>query len=69
MAASPHAHAVIRSIDVEPAKKVAGVKAVYVLPGRAPGFEVSYEGQPIAAVAAETSGQAAEGLAAIKIET
>jgi xanthine dehydrogenase YagR molybdenum-binding subunit len=68
MAASPHAHAVIKSIDIEPAKKVAGVKAVYVLPGRAPGFEVSYEGQPIAAVAAETSGQAAEGLAAIKIE-
>ena len=66
--ASPHAHAVIKSIDVEPAKKVAGVKAVYVFPGRAPGFEVRYEGQLIAAVAAETNGQAADGLAAIKVE-
>ena len=69
---SPHAHAMITSLDVEPAKKITGVKAVYVFPGRAPGdgddYELQWMGDPIVAVAAETARQAAEGVKAIKIE-
>ncbi|MBX3441912.1 MAG: xanthine dehydrogenase family protein molybdopterin-binding subunit [Planctomyces sp.] len=74
---SPYAHARIKAIDVEAARKVPGVKAVYVFPDRAPRtneetgepiyFEIEHEGQPIAAVAAETSGQADDGLRAIKV--
>lgn len=69
---SPHAHARIKSIDVEPAKKVAGVRGVYVFPNRAPTadaqFEILFEGLPIAAVAADNSAAAQEGVNAIKIE-
>ncbi len=68
---SPHAHAKITSIDVEPAKSVPGVKGVYVFPQRAPEgdtlYELNWEGDLIAAVAAETPAQAAQGVKAIKI--
>src|SRR5690606_5007142 len=69
---SPHAHAKNTALDVEPAKQVEGVKAVYVFPGRAPGdgedYEVQWMADPIVAVAAESARQAAEGVKAIKIE-
>ena len=64
----PHAHARIASLDVETAKKVDGVKSVHVFPGREPGLEIHFQGHPIVAVAAETPGQAAEGVSAIEIE-
>jgi xanthine dehydrogenase YagR molybdenum-binding subunit len=73
---SPHAHAKITAIDTEAASQLPGVKAVYVFPDRAPGndeqgalklFEVQYEGQPIAAVAAETRGQADDAVRAIRV--
>ena len=54
MLTSPHAHAKIKSIDVEPAKSVAGVHAVYVFPTGQAGAVMLFEGQPIAAVAADT---------------
>jgi len=71
VARSPHAHARIKSVDVGAAEKMPGVKAVYIVerilgpaemkvkpkvPGKYP--LVRYEGQPIAAVAAETPAQA-----------
>lgn len=65
---SPHAHARIASLDVEPAKQVAGVRAVYVFPGREAGMEIVFEGHPLVAVAADSSAQAQEGVNAIKIE-
>lgn len=65
---SPHAYAKITALDVEPAKKVAGVCAVYVFPGRQPGAAILFEGHPIVAVAAETPAQAADGVNAIRIE-
>ena len=61
---SPHAHALVRSVDTVGAERLAGVKAVLtpdnceLLPR-----EVRYAGQKIAVVAAEdryTAGQAAE---------
>jgi xanthine dehydrogenase YagR molybdenum-binding subunit len=68
----PHAHAVIKSLDVSGAKNVAGVKGVYVFPDRAPGdgddYLIQWEGDPIVAVAAETAAQALEGIQAIKVE-
>ena len=65
---SPHAHARIRSLDVDPARQVAGVRAIYVFPGRGPDMELFFEGHPLVAVAADTSAQAQEGVNAIKIE-
>ncbi|MFO1096229.1 MAG: molybdopterin cofactor-binding domain-containing protein, partial [Planctomycetaceae bacterium] len=65
---SPHASAKITSIDVEPAKKVAGVRGVYVFPGRKAGSQILFEGHPLVAVAADTPAQAADGVKAIKIE-
>lgn len=68
MLTSPHAHAKITSIDLEPAKSVPGVHAVYAFPTGQAGAEMLFEGQPIAAVAADTPAQAADGLKAIAIE-
>ncbi len=63
---SPHAHAKIKAIDVEPAKKMPGVKAVKVLMNA--GATLRYHGEDIAAVAAETEEQARDAVRAIKIE-
>lgn len=68
MLASPHAHARITRLNVEPARAVDGVHGVYVFPGREEGFELQYDGHLIAAVAADTPGQAMDGLAAIDVE-
>lgn len=71
MLVSPHAAATITSLDIEPAKQVEGVRAVYVFPGRAvkdgKPYDLTWEGEPIAAVAADTVAQALEGIKAIKI--
>ncbi|MBX3452061.1 MAG: xanthine dehydrogenase family protein molybdopterin-binding subunit [Planctomycetaceae bacterium] len=63
---SPHAHAIIKSLNVEPAKQVPGVKAVHVF--RGVDTEVRWEGELIVAVAAERPEQAEDGLRAIAIE-
>ena len=61
---SPHAHAKITKLDVEAAKKVKGVKAVYVFPSKeAAGAEIRWEGEPIVAVAAERPELAEDGAA------
>src|SRR5580698_2189483 len=57
MLTSPHANAVVKAIDIGAARKLPGVKAILALvtPGEA---KVIYQGQEIAAVAAETEERA-----------
>jgi CO/xanthine dehydrogenase Mo-binding subunit len=66
---SPYAHARVRRIDVAPALELPGVRAV-IGPGEAPGLEeeAGFVGAPVAAVAADTFGQARAALHAIEIE-
>ena len=66
---SPYAHARVKSIDVAPALAMPGVRAA-IGPGDAPGLEAEagYAGAPVAAVAAETFGQAHAALDAISVE-
>ena len=68
MLTSPHAHARITGLNVEPAKQVEGVHGVYVFSGREEGYELQYDGHLIAAVAADTAAQAMDGVAAIEVE-
>lgn len=62
----PHAHCIIKSIDVTPALKVAGV--VEAMPLKKAGDRVEFQGDLLAVVAAESEGAAREGLAACKVE-
>ncbi len=62
----PHAHAKIVKIDVSAAEKVPGVVNIQLM--QKEGAEVKWQGDPIAAVAAENEAAAAQGIAAIKIE-
>src|SRR2546428_653625 len=62
----PHASCTIKSIDIEPAKKVAGV--VEVMPLKKAADRIEFQGDLIVVVAAETEGAAAEGVKAVKIE-
>ena len=64
---SPHASTAVKAVNVEVARKMPGVKAVLVLakPGEA---KVMYQGQEIAAVAAETEEKARDAARAIKVE-
>jgi len=66
---SPHPHARVASIDLAPAVALPGVRAA-VGPGEVPGLErePGYVGAPVAAVAAETDGQARRALEAIVVE-
>jgi xanthine dehydrogenase YagR molybdenum-binding subunit len=63
---SPHAHAKIKSIDASAAEKMPGVKAVSLIAKA--GTTLRYQGDDIAAVAAETEEQARDGVKAIKVE-
>jgi len=63
---SPHANATITSIDTKAAEKMPGVKAVVVITEA--GKKVQYQGDDIAAVAAETEEQARDAARAIKVE-
>lgn len=62
----PHGHCKIKSVDGSAAERVPGVAHVHLF--RKPDDEISWEGELIAAVAAETEAAAAEGVAAIKVE-
>ncbi len=62
---SPHAAAVVESVDTKAAEKMAGVEAVMVL--RKPGERVDWAGQEIAAVAAVTEELATEAVGKIKV--
>ncbi len=63
---SPYAHAKVKSIDIAPAEKMPGVKAVVAI--AKPGGTLRYHGDDIAAVAAETEEQARDAIRAIKVE-
>ena len=66
---SPHAHARVKTIDFSAALTLPGVRAA-VGPGEAPGLETEagYAGAPVAAIAAETFGQANAALEAVAVE-
>ena len=63
---SPHAHARARSIDVAPAQKAPGVRAVLAIIEA--GQKVMYAGEEIAAVAAVTEQQAEDAIRLIKVD-
>jgi xanthine dehydrogenase YagR molybdenum-binding subunit len=67
---SPHAHAVVKKIDITAAKRMPGVKAVHVtLPGKEGAYAtVRWVGTAVAAVAAGTLAQAQAACRAIKVE-
>ena len=67
---SPHAHCRIKSIDTAAAEKVPGVVCVHVLrePKGEKLPEIHFQGELLAAVAAESEGAAAAGVAALKVE-
>jgi len=62
----PHAACTIKSIDVAPALKVAGV--VHAEPLKKSGDKIEFQGDILVVIAAETEGAAREGVAAVKIE-
>ena len=61
---SPHAHARVKRLDLEPASAAPGVRAVLGPLNE----EIGYQGQAVAAVAAETLDQARAALDRIEIE-
>ena len=63
---SPYAHAKVKSIDTSAAEKMPGVKAVHLIAKA--GTTLRYQGDDIAAVAAETEEQARDAVRAIKVE-
>jgi len=63
---SPYAHAKVKSIDTAKAEGMPGVKAVHLIVKE--GATLRYQGDDIAAVAAETEEQARDAARAIKIE-
>ncbi|GAB4156405.1 MAG: xanthine dehydrogenase family protein molybdopterin-binding subunit [Planctomycetaceae bacterium] len=62
------ARATIKKLDVTPAKKIKGVRAVHIFENRGPGYEVKWDGTPIAAVAADTPQIAQDAIRAIIVE-
>jgi xanthine dehydrogenase YagR molybdenum-binding subunit len=62
----PYAHATIKSIDLSAAKSLPGVKSVRII--QDVGKEVQWEGDEIAAVAAETEEIAEDAIRKIKVE-
>lgn len=63
---SPHPHARVVSVDIAAAQKAPGVKAALVV--IQPGKPAMYQGDEIAAVAAETEEQAEDAVRLIKVE-
>ncbi len=63
---SPHAHAKIKSIDTSKAEKINGVRGVHLLAKE--GATLRFQGDDIAAVAADTEELALDGARAIEIE-
>ena len=63
---SPHAHARIVSVDTSAAEKAPGVKATLVW--KQPGAKVMYQGDEVAAVAADTEERALDAVRLIKVE-
>ena len=62
---TPHAHAKITSIDIEPAKRIKGFRAAELINNV--GTELQWPGQEILAIAADTEEAARDCVAAVKI--
>lgn len=65
---SPYARATIKSIDTAAAEKLAGVKAIVLAANVRVGTELKFQGDLIAAAAAETEEQARDAVRAINVE-
>jgi xanthine dehydrogenase YagR molybdenum-binding subunit len=65
IARSPYAHARIAAIDLSQAEKAPGVKAV--LAWKEVGAEVMFQGDPVAAVAADTDERAVDAMRLIRV--
>ena len=63
---SPHAAAVVKSIDLSAARRMPGVKAAIEI--AKPGETVRFAGGEVAAVAADTSERAIDAIGAIRVE-
>src|SRR5215467_14397640 len=66
MVRSPHPHARIVSIDLSVAEKAPGVKTA--LAWKQPGTDVMYQGDPVAAVAADTEERSKDAARLIKVQ-
>jgi xanthine dehydrogenase YagR molybdenum-binding subunit len=64
---SPFAHCKIKNLDVSGALKTPGVVHVEVLPQGKADYEIEWEGELLAVVAAESEGAAREGISNIKL--
>ncbi|MBI5496784.1 MAG: molybdopterin-dependent oxidoreductase [Deltaproteobacteria bacterium] len=67
---APHGHAVVKKLDLGPARRMPGVRAVVELLPRASGgwLTVRWAGMEVAAVAADTLAQARAALAAVDVQ-
>jgi xanthine dehydrogenase YagR molybdenum-binding subunit len=65
MVRSPFPHARVVSVDLSPAEKAPGVKAV--IAWKEPGAQVMYQGDPVAAVAADTEERARDAARLIRV--
>lgn len=63
---SPHAHARIVSINLAPARQAPGVKTVFEW--KSAGSEVMYQGDVVAAIAAETESQVNDAARLVRVE-
>ena len=66
---SPHPHARVTAVDLSDARRAPGVKAALVWkePGTTATSEVRYQGEPVAAIAAETEEQAIDAARLVKV--
>src|SRR3954471_13037480 len=62
---SPHPHARVVSVDLSAAEKAPGVKTV--LAWKEPGAQVMYQGDPVAAVAADTEERANDAARLVRV--
>ena len=67
---SPHAHARVVAVDLSAAHRAPGVKAAIVLrqPGDGPTSKVMFQGDEVAAVAADTEERAIDAARLVKVE-
>jgi xanthine dehydrogenase YagR molybdenum-binding subunit len=65
MVRSPYPHARVVSVDLSAAQKAPGVKAALVY--REPGTQVMYQGDPVAAVAADTEERARDAARLVRV--
>jgi xanthine dehydrogenase YagR molybdenum-binding subunit len=65
MVRSPHPHARVVAVDLAEARRAPGVKAALVW--KEPGAQVMYQGDPVAAIAADTEEQAIDAARLVKV--